>query len=76
MYKIINLDKFVSIPTRDYPTRNRGNLITPFPGVSSIKFNHEHQFMSVRNYIPAHIKEMSPFRLFKTKFINYFKEQY
>ena len=83
MYKIINLNKFESIPknlqlvnpTQDYPTRNSDNLITPFPGVNSIKFNYDYQFMGVWNGIPAHIREMSPFRSFKTKLTKYFLEQ-
>ena len=83
MYKIINLNKFESIPknlqlgypTHDYPTRNRDNLITPFPGVNSIKFNYGYQFMGVWNGIPAHIREISPLRSFKTKLIKYFSEQ-
>ena len=66
----------LSYPTHDYPTRNRGNLIRPFPRVNSIKFNYEYQFINVWNGIPEHIKEMSPFRAFKTKLIKYFLEQY
>ena len=84
MYKIINLNNFESIrenlqlsyPTHDYPTKNRGNLITPFPRVNSIKSNYEYQIVSVGNGIPEHIEEMSPFRSFKTKLIKYFLEQY
>ena len=70
IYKIIILNRFESnrenlkssYPTYDYPTRNRGNLVTPIFGVNSIKFNYEYQFMIVWNGIIAHIREMSPFQ--------------
>ena len=86
MYKIINLNKFESIRenlqlsypgTHNQPTRKRGNLITPFANafLNSIKFDYEYQFMGVWNGIPAHIREISPFRSFKTKLIKYFLEQ-
>ena len=84
MFKIIKLNLCPTVsenlrlryPPHDHSTRNRNNLIPPFPRINTIKFNYEYQFITIWNNIPETIRDSRSVGIFKQELRNYFIETY
>ena len=84
MYKIIKLNQCPTVqanfnlhyPEHDYNTRNRMNLITPFPRVNAVKIDHNFQCIDIWNNIPENIRSLNTINKFKSELIKYFLSDY
>ena len=84
MYKIINLNSCPSLqnnitlrePEHNHFTRNRNNLVTPFPRVDNVKINYKYQCISIWNALPNHVKSEASLSKFKKSLSKYFLEMY
>ena len=84
MYKLLKLDLYptladdLNLGTNDHihNTRNRNNLVPPFPRVESIRLSYKYMFPTVWNEIPIHLRDARSLSLFKRGLIQYFLNQY
>ena len=84
MYKIVELRQCPALgdnvifmfPDHSYNTRNRGDILPPFPRVQVIKMNFEYQFITLWNNAPAYISNSSTIGIFKKRLIEYFLSSY
>ena len=84
MHKIIELRQCPALrdnvifrfPDHSYNTRNRGDILPPFPRVQVIKMNFEYQFITLWNNVPAYISNSSTIGIFKKRLIEYFLSSY
>ena len=84
MFKILKLGLYPSllndlnIGTSDhmYNTRNRSNLMQPFPRVENVRMNYQYMFPDIWNKLPTYLKELETVSSFKKRLINHFLIQY
>ena len=84
MYKVVRLNECptlqsnldLSYPSHHYGTRNRNNLILPFPRVESLRINFKYQCSSIWNLIPDYIKQSISLSRFKKALIQYYISEY
>lgn len=84
MYKVINLGLCPTLSNNldlrqfnhDHDTRNRSNLIPPYPRVENIRLNYKYMFPVIWNSIPNAIKQLNSLSGFKRKLIEHFLGQY
>ena len=58
-------------PNHSYNTRNRGNILPPFPRVQVKKMNFEYQFKTLWNNVPFYIPNSSTIAIFKKRLVEY-----
>ena len=84
MFKLVKLESNETLDAsvqREYPehahnTRNRNNMITPFPRVDAIKVNYKYQFKTIWNEIPSTLSEDCSLGTFKRKVIEHYIYMY
>ena len=82
MFRLMKLNGFPTVEislnsqNHGYETRQRGNLIFPFPRVNAIRSNYEYQLVTNWNNIPDRIKQNSSLKRFKREFIEFLLSGY
>ena len=84
MFKIVNENSNpylqnsieISYPSHRYNTRNRNQLLTPFPRVDAIRYNFQYQFIDIWNQVPDSIKESGSLRAFKRRYFEHILNTY
>ena len=84
MYKVIidgsndSVAQSISLQQADhsYETRQRSNIIPPFPRVEAIRRSYKTQFIKIWNEIPDDIKNSCSLKVFKRKFSEHQLQSY
>ena len=84
MYKIIELRQCPALrdnvifmfPDHSYDTRNRGDILPPFPRVQVIKMNFEYQFKTLWNNFPSIYLILQRLQFLRKRLARYFFSGY
>ena len=84
MFRMIQLNEFPALlsnlnltyPDHNYETRNRDQLITPFPRIEAIRMNFKYQFSNIWNQVPESIKISPSIKSFKKSLAQFYLRLY
>ena len=83
MYDIISgrlpsLSEFIPLETRNHPqnTRNRHQLITPYPRVATVRCSFKFQIIDIWNRVPENLKSIPSRKSFKKSLTRHFLDLY
>ena len=76
--RLPSLSEFIPLETRNHPqdTRNRDQLIAPFPRVDVVKCSFGYQIIEIWNSIPESLKTITSRKLFKKNLTRHYIDFY
>ena len=76
--RLPSLAEFIPLETRNHPqnTRNRHQLITPFPRVATVQCSFGYQIIDIWNGVPENLKSIPSRKLFKKHLTRHFLDLY
>jgi len=84
MYKIVRDNKYqtlktnlnLQLPSHFHNTRQKNDLILPFPRVENIRLSFKYQFVGIWNDLPTRLKDISTLSVFKKNLFEYLLSKY